>query len=89
MCNYCQAKGHWKNECPVLKVNVHHSAGNKKTKSAIFGAKSVGLVTSVRSKPELAAEKDCESLSSSFTPFVTEGYVSLVGTKERKRVRIL
>lgn len=89
VCNYCQGKGHWKNECPMLKAKAQYSAENKKIKNAALGAKPVGLVTSVQSSLELADESHCVTQKSSFSPFITEGYVSLAGSNESKRVKIL
>lgn len=88
VCNYCQAKGHWKNECPVLKTKAQYSTLNKKTKNAALGANSVALVTSVSSSSDLTEEGHGEIMDSGFSPFVTEGYVSLVGSKEGRQVKI-
>lgn len=88
-CNYCQAKRHWKNECPMLKAKVQYSSGNRKPQNMALGTKSVGLVTSIHPSFEPAIESDCGTLNSSFSPFFTEGCVSLVGSKEKKQVKIL
>lgn len=73
----------------MLKSKAHYSVESKKIRNTALGAKSVGLVTSVQSSLEPAVEDHCENQKTSFSPFITEGYVSLVGSKESKRVKIL
>ncbi|XP_057193623.1 uncharacterized protein LOC130556536 [Triplophysa rosa] len=89
VCHYCQGKGHWKNNCPMLKAKAHYLGGNERTKSSAFGAKPVGLITSVQSSGERTVEDDGKTVDSSFFPFVIEGYVSLRDSKERRLVKIL
>ncbi len=62
-CSYCQAKGHWKNECPMLKAKAQYSVESKKIRNTALGTKSVGLVTSVQSSLEPAVENHCRSLA--------------------------
>lgn len=89
VCNYCQAKGHWKKECPVLKAKAQYSLGSRKPQNVVLGAKSVGLVTSIHPSFETAIEGDCETLNCSFSPFITDGWVSLIDSKEKNQVKIL
>jgi len=70
----------------MLKAKVQYLSGNRRPQNAVWGAKSVGLETSIQSSFELSIENDCETLNSSFSPYITEGYLSLVGSKENKPV---
>ncbi|KAG1933868.1 gag-pol fusion protein [Pimephales promelas] len=109
-CHYCLEKGHWKNECPVLR------AKGQRNKSGT--ARPVALaVSDVRARPEfihteiksnseggVASNLSEDSLVGSsqysgsdvikanvndYSSFITDGFVSLVGSSERVPVKIL
>lgn len=85
ICNYCQRKGHWKNECPVL---------NSKAKlSNIAQVKPAALAASVGAAVPLEPQKECDfdvlcpSVCESVTDddyaaFISNGYISLPGKTE-------
>ncbi|XP_013877073.1 uncharacterized protein LOC106526898 [Austrofundulus limnaeus] len=76
VCNFCHKQGHWKNDCFALKA---------RTKNC--GVTPVLCATSVKQKVEgfVGVKPGLES----YLPFITEGFVSLVGSKDKLRVRIL
>ncbi len=80
-CNYCREKGHWKADCPVLEKKVRREV--KSPKSAAFEA-------SVPSNDEnCVQEKLSSNCLSVFSPSITDGYMSLVGSNEEIPIRIL
>ncbi|MGL5901707.1 MAG: hypothetical protein ACRCZO_03410, partial [Cetobacterium sp.] len=76
MCNYCQEKGHWKLDCPVLKNKCTHSLVKPSVSAA--PVLSEGRVTKQKSVHFFSA----------YSPFITEGCVSLVGGKEEITIKI-
>ncbi len=81
MCNYCHGFGHWKNECPLLKAR-----DIAKTKSK-FSVKPV--VLAVTASEVNNVQKNCLQCVSTFSPFVTDGFVRLVNSTEDVPVKIL
>ncbi len=75
VCNYCWEKGHWKLDCPVLKNKQTVSRSPVKSAASVAPVLSEGIGMYENQKP------DVEFLSS-YSPFITEGRVSLVGEKE-------
>lgn len=83
-CNYCHSRGHWKGDCPVLKSRLR--PGNVK------GSALVGQVPapSPMFSPVSQALPECSSSGLvTYSPFITDGYVSLVGRDEKVPIRIL
>ena len=83
-CHFCHEKGHWKNECPVRKTRTKFGGGF--VKPAAMAAPVSGAVrqcgdvpSSVQLNPDLK----------SFLPFVSKGYVSLVGSQDKVPVIML
>ncbi len=66
----------------MLKAKAQYSVESKTIRNTALGAKFVILVTSDQSSLEPAVENHCENQKYSFSHFITEGYVSLVGSKE-------
>lgn len=74
-------RGHWKADCPVLEKKVRREV--KSPKSAAFEA-------SVPSNDEnCVQEKLSSNCLSVFSPSITDGYMSLVGSNEEIPIRIL
>ncbi|XP_030271930.1 uncharacterized protein LOC115581177 isoform X1 [Sparus aurata] len=107
VCNYCFGKGHWRNECPVLK---------KKWKSGAFATKPCGAAATLcadeRSRaiaavqtitkpsegpvielPEVETQLSDSTVSAEIDPgyaaFVSDGFVSLIGSDGKVPVKIL
>uniref|UniRef100_A0A3P8WEH2 Gypsy retrotransposon integrase-like protein 1 n=1 Tax=Cynoglossus semilaevis TaxID=244447 RepID=A0A3P8WEH2_CYNSE len=77
-CNYCQRKGHWKNDCPVLKRKSKF-LGNAQVKPA-------ALAASAQKKIQIHSSNDLCPVAESnedddFSAFISDGYVSLCGEK--------
>ena len=82
ICNFCHKKGHWKNDCYALK---------SKTKSTSHPAKGAAMAVPASSLGEVQVKGSCQSLDveESYRPFVSEGFVSLVGSNIKVPVKIL
>ena len=81
LCHHCKRTGHWRADCPLLRGRDRGESQPKHVRWAgVVPAQgsSVGQV-----KPSSSAS------SSSTSPFVMRGYVSLVGQKGRVPVSIL
>lgn len=80
ICNYCRGKGHWKNECPVLKAK---GKGGKapRVKPAVLVAP---VLNPVNSSAEGFPTEDGD-----YSPFITYGHVSIVGEETKVPVTIL
>lgn len=90
VCNYCHQKGHWKKECPLL---------NEKRKT--FQVKSAGLAapvhnTTVGDLADLVAPFqmqvkpiDTSEIDVGYAPFMSDGFVTLIGSDEKVSVKIL
>lgn len=83
ICNYCHEKGHWKVDCPVLKNKSKSNAQSSQAKPSALAA-PVLLAGS-----EIVESQKLDVDFSSYSPFITEGRVSLVGEKEEIPVKIL
>ncbi len=81
MCNYCHGFGHWKNECPLLKVR---DIAKTKSKSSVRP-----VVLAVTASEVNNVQKSCSHCVSTFSPFVTDGFVRLVNSTEDVPVKIL
>ncbi|TWW54105.1 hypothetical protein D4764_0211250 [Takifugu flavidus] len=73
-CNYCLGQGHWKRECPVLKSNSRFYQG-------VRPEKPVALAVSVRAAG--LDESDFRSVDPGYRSYVSQGFVSLVGSGKR------
>ena len=82
-CHYCQGSGHWKNECPLLR-----------SKGAYAKSKPTALAAPVPhqfihdSFPQ-AQENVKVHIDPDYLPFITEGFVSMLGSKDLVPVKIL
>ncbi len=85
ICNYCRGKGHWKNECPVLKSK---SRGGKAPR-----VKPAVLVAPVLDPINLSEEGFPTAVNSikdgDYAPFISYGHVSFVGKETKVPVTIL
>ncbi|KAI2664007.1 hypothetical protein H4Q32_002120 [Labeo rohita] len=77
------ATGHWKNECPSLKVK---DVAKTKSKS-LPSVKPVAFVVTTSEVDNI--QKSCSSVGSAFSPFVTDGSVRLVTSTEAVSVKVL
>jgi len=82
ICNYCHEKGHWKADCPVLKKKSKHNAQSSHVKPSALAAPVLS------SGSEIFENQKFDVDLSSYSPFITEGRVSLVGEKEEIPVKI-
>lgn len=107
VCNYCSGKGHWRNECPVLR---------RKSKSGFSTAKPAGaaasvcaedracVIAAVQAHTKLLSSESATGVSvveqeqtdfltddidSGYAVFLSDGFVSLVGSETRVPVKIL
>lgn len=105
ICNYCFGKGHWRNECPVLR---------KKIKPGYLPAKPSGAAASLRAEEScrviatvqaytklesviklLVVEQEQtqfaanEEIDPCYPAFVSDGFVSLAGSERKVPVKIL
>lgn len=80
-CNYCQRRGHWKNECP------------EKPTASIGQVKSSALAApvhqSVCAVPGVELQSKAESNTSDYSAFISKGLVSLPGSDKKVPVTIL
>uniref|UniRef100_A0A3B5QIF6 CCHC-type domain-containing protein n=1 Tax=Xiphophorus maculatus TaxID=8083 RepID=A0A3B5QIF6_XIPMA len=78
ICHYCKTRGHWKRECPKRGAQV---------KSAAFAAseKHAGFVSS--KQVEVGRKYTLDQ--GDFSPFVSDGHASLVGSDATGLVKIL
>ncbi|XP_055721489.1 uncharacterized protein LOC129813225 [Salvelinus fontinalis] len=82
-CHYCQGSGHWKNECPLLR-----------SKGAYAKSKPTALAAPVLhqfihdSLPQVQEHVKVH-IDPDYLPFITEGFVSMLGSKELVPVKIL
>ncbi len=82
-CRYCQARGHWKNECPVLKAR--RSSGQ--VKPAVMAAPV--LTSERREFGQLQSHTDFASQRADYSAFISDGLVSLVGSSVQVPIKIL
>lgn len=90
VCNYCFDKGHWKKECPVLRRRGW--SGYSTTKPSAV-AVTVGVqerasaIAAVRAHTNPSTHTD--GIDPGYLPFVSDGFVSLVGHEDRVPVKVL
>lgn len=82
-CNYFHEKGHWKADCSVLKNKSKRSAQSSHVKPAALAASVLSVGSEIVEKQKIYVD------FFSYSPFITEGCVSLVGEKEEVLVKIL
>lgn len=104
-CHYCLEMGHWKKECPMLSARNKSKAGSSKPvgcASSVFATKlqhCVGSQEALLTAPDrqqtnvqvgkIDGDKTAVSDVVDYTPFITEGFVSLVDDAQKVPVRIL
>ena len=83
-CNFCHKKGHWKSDCYALKA---------KTMSTSPSAKGACMSVPAPRKGEVQVKGvggSCQNVEiESYRPFVSQGFVSLVGSNDKVPVKIL
>ena len=79
-CNYCKGNGHWKSDCPHLKSK--HKFPNAQIKPA-------ALVRSLSPVAVEQVEHMQQKSMKEYEPFISDGFVSLLGSDERVPVKIL
>lgn len=82
ICNYCRGKGHWKDECPVLKSKG--KGGKTRVKPAVLVAPVLNPVGACEDFTTAGKVNDGE-----FSPFISYGHVSFVGEELKVPVTIL
>lgn len=82
-CRYCQARGHWKKECPVLKAK--RSTGQ--VKPAALAAPAV--TSESRKLGQVQACTELVAPRADYAAFMSEGWVSLVGGGGQVPIKIL
>ncbi|KAK0153503.1 Retrovirus-related Pol polyprotein from transposon 412 [Merluccius polli] len=104
-CNYCLEVGHWKKECPVLrtrnKAETDHGNAvacvfsvSHPEKPAMIDMEGLNVVQPDERKDLEAGSSDKRVTSgvsdvSDYAPFISDGFVSLVGDAHRVPVKIL
>uniref|UniRef100_A0A674E7Q6 Gypsy retrotransposon integrase-like protein 1 n=1 Tax=Salmo trutta TaxID=8032 RepID=A0A674E7Q6_SALTR len=87
-CHYCLGSGHWKNECPVLRSRDKFSTGTfVKSKPTALAAPVPHQFT-----PDILSQAQGQvkvHIDPDYLPFITEGFVSLLGSKNLVPVKIL
>ncbi|XP_030294105.1 uncharacterized protein LOC115594274 [Sparus aurata] len=86
ICNFCHKKGHWKVDCYVLKAKAKQPMTHVKGACMAVSAPEVHgvhLNNGVLQRDVAAGELNA------FLPFVSSGFVSLVGSDEKVPVKIL
>ena len=78
-CYYCHGKGHWKGSCPVLKSKSRPRFLITYVKPDMLATSPVNL--DVNSHPV--------GLISDYSPFISDGFVSLLGSEKKIPVKIL
>ncbi|KAL2102368.1 hypothetical protein ACEWY4_001536 [Coilia grayii] len=106
-CRYCNERGHWKRECPVLHGKGRGRPAPAKSVCAassggstpVRGASGVASVCRASARlsggesPGISAEEPTLGLerghSETYEPFITNGFVSLVGSLQKVPVKVL
>jgi hypothetical protein len=87
-CHYCHGSGHWKNECPVLRSRGKFSTcDNVKSKPTALAASVLHQFTTETLSQAQGHVK--VHIDPGYLPFVTEGFVSMLGSKNLVPVKIL
>ena len=84
LCNFCHKKGHWKKDCPVRKARVRYGGGFVKP-----AAMAVPVSSPVKQNEDVPSSVLLNPDLKSFLPFVSRGYVSLVGSRDKVPVIML
>ena len=83
VCHYCKAEGHWKKECPVLKSKGKFTSSHVKPAAL---ANSLSPVTlSLGQQSALSKPKTSEA----YLPFISNGFVSVMGSDKKVPVKVL
>lgn len=87
LCNYCREAGHWKADCPLLRVKKQHVRGGHVKPAALAASlPSSEVVGPQRLRPDLGmADSKCKS----YQPFVREGFVTLPDGDKKVSVKVL
>ncbi|XP_061744139.1 uncharacterized protein LOC133543542 [Nerophis ophidion] len=101
-CHYCLQEGHWKKDCPLLKGRKSNAkvAGCVSVVHPVdFGVSDLTPLPRLEVHCEQVIEdgasvsdeqtKSVESAASDFAPFISDGWVSLVGETQKVPVKIL
>ena len=83
ICNYCQEKGHWKVDCPVLRAKNKGMRSN--VKPAAFAAPVKHNCVS-----DMPTSHSCDlDVLAAYALFIRDGFVSLVGSVVKVPIKIL
>lgn len=94
-CRYCFESGHWKRECPLLTARNKNCPVSTKPVGCAAPAKidapqteheseSVWPILEIKGKDVATTIEPID-----YSPFITEGFVSIVGDARKVRLRIL
>jgi len=108
VCNFCFGKGHWRNECLVLKTKLKPGflppkpsgaavslRGEERDRAiaAVRAHTKPSLVESMFEDPgldqELTGSPTHQEMDPGYAAFVSDGFVSLVGSETKIPVKIL
>ena len=81
-CSYCHKKGHFRADCYELKARAPQGSSAGQPKGAC-------CAISLPSGPAVSVTDQSESVPAAFLPFISDGYVSLVGGSLKVPVKIL
>ena len=81
-CGYCHKKGHFRADCYALKARTSQGSSAGQPKGAC-------CTVSLPSGPAVSVTDQSESVPAVFLPFISDGYVSLVGDSLKVLVKIL
>ena len=87
-CYYCKEVGHIRSNCPKLqeKKRVEKDTETKAFPNGLVGNPMVSKHITV---PRVMRSADTDQIKSQYQPFMSVGYVSLVGSDDAKKVNIL
>ncbi|XP_033942524.1 uncharacterized protein cep104 isoform X1 [Pseudochaenichthys georgianus] len=100
VCNYCFNKGHWRNDCPEWKRKSRPGPVSAKASGAVASLRAVereSAIAAVRKHTRSSLSESViqalvsehEEIDPGYKAFVSDGFVSLVGRKEKVPVKIL
>ncbi|XP_034069417.1 uncharacterized protein LOC117544479 [Gymnodraco acuticeps] len=87
VCHYCHERGHWRKDCNAFRAKAEQEGTSGSPRPAMFVAPVAEQVTGCLDG-ELKPQGSSPELQS-YLPFMTEGFVSLVGSDEKVRVKLL
>ncbi|XP_034090663.1 uncharacterized protein LOC117558522 [Gymnodraco acuticeps] len=87
VCHYCHERGHWRKDCNAFRAKAEQEGTSGSPRPAMFVAPFAEQVTG-RLDGELKPQESSPERQS-YLPFMTEGFVYLVGNNEKVRVKIL